>query len=210
MGLAEIGSQRTDEWLADCLASIVDDQTDTLSVLEALQKQATSAIERLRIPQEQRELTFVLAGPRLHLAIFAHVSNVLDWTGKRLPDVQESFSLRVHWPIIRARCRKATVQIDGCKDAVDETLRKRINELKRKLYFQDSHAVAQALVTIVRAAGHHPQFGKYIGRDCMSAIVPRAGGFQTMYHPDGGSPVSYVPHLIMPSGTFKGLRQQSS
>ncbi|MDA8188241.1 MAG: hypothetical protein M0T85_08880 [Dehalococcoidales bacterium] len=112
-GLAEIGGQRTDEWLADCLASMVDDQTDTLSVLEVLQKRSTSAFGHLRIPQEHKELTFVLAGPRPHGAIFGYVSNVLDWTGKRLPGVQESFSLGVHWPMIRAKCRKATVQIDG-------------------------------------------------------------------------------------------------
>ncbi|MCL5962180.1 MAG: hypothetical protein M1358_23170 [Chloroflexi bacterium] len=195
-GLAEIGGQRTDEWLADYLASIVDDRIDTLSVFEALQKRTTSAFSRLRIHQEHQELTLVLAGPRMHLAVFGYVSNVLDWTGKRLPDVQESFSLGVHWPMISARCRKATVQIDGRKDAVDETLQNRINKLKRKMYFQDSHMVAQALVTIVRAAGQHPQFGKYIGRDCMSVILARTGGFQTMYHPDQGDVVNYPPHLI--------------
>jgi len=205
-GLAEIGGQRTDEWLADCLASIVDGEIDTLSVLEALQKRATSACAHLGIPQEHRELTFVFAGPRKHLAVFGYVSNVLDWNGKRLPDVQESFSLGVRWPMIRARCRKATVQIDGCKDAVDGTLRKRVNKLKRKMYFQDGHTVAQTLVTIVRAAGRHPQFGKYIGRDCMSAIVPREGGLQTMYHPDKGTPVSYAPHLIVPSVTGTSLQ----
>lgn len=93
------------------------------------------------------------------------------------------------------------MQIDGRKDAVDETLKKRINRLKRKMYFQDSHAVAQALVTIVKAARHHPQFGKYIGRDCMSVIVPRECGFQTMYHPDKRAPASYVlQHLIAATG----------
>ncbi len=203
-GLAEIGGQRTDEWLAECLASIIDDQTDTLSVLEALQKRTTSTFAHLRIPQEQQELTFVLAGPRLRLAVFGYVSNVLDWTGKRLPGVQQSFSLGVHWPMISARCRKATVQIDGREEAVDETLRKRINKLKRKMFFQDSRTVAQTLVTIVRAAGRHPQFKTCIGRDCMSVIVPRAGSFHSMYHTDKGAPVSYDQHLIVPAGSFIG------
>lgn len=206
IGLAEIDGRRTDEWLVGCLASIGDGQIDTLSLFEALHKRATSAFAHLRNPQEHRELTFVLAGPRKHLAIFGYVSNVLDWNGRRLPDVQESFTLGVRWPMIRARCRKAIVQIDGCKDAVDETLRKRINKLKRRMYFQDSYTVAHALVTIVRAAERHPQFGRYIARDCVSVIVFREGGFQTMYHPDKGAHVSYAPNLIVPSFTSKGAR----
>ncbi|MCL5962187.1 MAG: hypothetical protein M1358_23205 [Chloroflexi bacterium] len=107
-----------------------------------MQKRATSAFAHLRNPQEQQELTFVLAGPRLHLAIFGYVSNGLDWTGKRHLECRMCFSLGVYRPMIRARCRKATVQIDGCKEALDENLRKRINKQKRKMYFQESHTVA--------------------------------------------------------------------
>ncbi len=35
--------------------------------------------------------------------------------------------------------------------------------------------------------------------------MPRAGGFQTMYHPDKGAIVGYAPHLIVPIGAFKHL-----
>jgi hypothetical protein len=64
------------------------------------------------------------------------------------------------------------------KDAIAKSIKRRMGVIERRLERtqrgsgnRNDSAIAHELVRIVRMASRHPQYGKYIGRDCMTVIM---------------------------------------
>ena len=65
------------------------------------------------------------------------------------------------------------------------------------------------MVTLIRAAARHGKYGKYIGRCCMSIVVPREGSFTGAYHPDQARKTQHFPHLVVPGIAFRDVQLTS-
>ena len=63
-------------------------------------------------------------------------------------------------------------------DAIAKAINRRMRVIERRLESslsgsgnRNDGAIAEELVPVVRTASRHPQYGKYIGRDCMTVIT---------------------------------------
>jgi hypothetical protein len=91
---------------------------------------------------------------------------------------------------------------------IPEWLGRRLHKRIRRLLACKPRAVADELVLIVRAATRTPDFGKYVGRNCMAVIINPPGaeyGFESTYYPDHRSPQSHAPPIIFPGVAYKGI-----
>ena len=212
-GLAHIGKERkkTDEWLVDYLESIHAAHMDLVSIGEALKEEATAFLRATAVPRKHKGIAFVFTGYCHGWPFFMSISNREEEDLDHIGEVKEEFQIQVEQMKVDANPRRALlVDIAGTEEAVDKSIRQRIKRLNRKRFFhvKDGKVVAQELVSLIRAATRTPQFGKWVGRNCMTVVVkPRSGDcFDVQYHPDRASPQMYAPHLIVPGGAFKNIQ----
>jgi hypothetical protein len=109
------------------------------------------------------------------------------------------------WLRNKKRLRKLDIMINGREDAVDGSIDLAIPSVRRRFLHKTADKRAKVLVELVRRAADHATLGKYIGKDCMSVVVPASGEFIAHYHPAGSDPVQYAPNLLTNGMAFKGV-----
>jgi hypothetical protein len=194
-GIGEIAGRRTDRWLVDYLTSIKAYQMDVPSVSNALKNEATACFKSVHI-----ETTFVLAGYRCEMPFVALISNFESHEPASAGEARDNFQThvrQVRGPISSLK-RGLWIYINGCKPAVDKPIMRRVRKLARKRFFhhEEESVIAAKLVFFIRAASNTLNFGRFIGRNCMTVIIHPKHHFITKYHAEKDTPTEYMPHLI--------------
>lgn len=230
-GLAYIGGRaredhRTDYWLLENLGEITRDGEPSLEeICSAISERAASALARLPSNVRRVPLTFVMAGyDRENRPFRATVTNTRMVSGMMATRDRFISDVRRVYPWDR----RPDIHIAGAvavfeaKDkharALAELRTIVVKHMKRHGDRLDDMQVARYLVSLVRAATTHPQFGHLIGRDCLSVMAfPRKPGmlgavttsidqsgprpdtpFRSHYHPVSASTILYGPLLADP------------
>jgi hypothetical protein len=194
--------KRTDLWIADSLWSIMQRPGfgQVKELYRAFAAHAEEAFARTRqVPLTDRATAFVFAGffygmgpnGAVPAAFVGTLSNMETTPGggikvvKRF-DTQQVWSLNPAMPV-----NEVELQIDGTvaalasRDAIAKAINRRTRVIHRRLErverggpLRTREEVARELVHVVRLATRHPEYGKYIGRDCMAvACRPYDLGF---------------------------------
>lgn len=207
-GLAEIKGKRTDIWLIDYLASINASQMQVPAIVNAIEKQANDSLKA--VPKEYKKMTFVLVGYRNRMPFIALISNFEDLKNKS-GEAQDSFNTDVRQVrgLITNPQKGLWIYVNGCEQAVDKPIHRRIRKLHRKRFFhrEQPEVIADTVVSLIRAASRTRPYGRFVGRDCMTVVLKASSeeGINTKYHPDKRSPVTYMPHLITGGLAHKGI-----
>lgn len=179
--------KRTDKWIAHSLWSIMQ-RPGSWGVRDLYRTFAVHAEEALEltrnVPLTNRGTAFVFAGFFYRSTPIAFVGTLSNMKAPprggikviRQFDTQRVWSLNPAMPV-----NEVEIQVDGTeaalfsRDAIAKAINRRTRVIHRRLERMESGAplrsreeVAGELVHIVRMATHHPDYGKYIGRDCMA------------------------------------------
>jgi len=237
-GLAYIGGRaredhRTDFWLVENLGEITRNGEPSLEqICSAIGARAASAFARLPSNVRGVPLTFVMVGyDRENRPFRATVTNTRAESGVTVTRDRFISDVRRFYPWDR----RPDIHVAGAvaafeaKDKHARALAKLrtivVKHIRRHGDRLDDMQVARFLVSLVRAATTHPQFGHLIGRDCLSVIAfPRKPGmlgavsmsidqsgprpdspFRSHYHPVYASTVLYGPLLADPYFTTLGV-----
>ena len=96
------------------------------------------------------------------------------------------------------RWGRLDVVVHGTEQAVHDGLNAAINKLRTRLFQQSPRRIARGLVQTLRIASKHPQYGKYIGRDCMANLVLPSGKIISEYISEKKGKIVYAPHSVGP------------
>lgn len=195
-GLGELDAKSVDDWIVQVL---IDTKAPTIGIdacLDGLRTAASEAFARLRAKGIVEPHTFVIAGWkhfwRANAKIWL-VTNCENEAGQMVQPPYDEFELR------GGHSAPFQVIITGTEPAVDqETLPRLMNQLHMKLH---PYEMCDSVVREIRLAAKHPQYGRYIGTNCMSVTTTWDSTATAMYHPVHGSAVQYAPNFIQ---TFPG------
>ena len=197
-GLGIVGRERTDKWLTNYLVSI-DAAGKRLTEIAMCLQTKLASLRRRRVPRGAiSKLTLMLAG---------------FWGGQAFAGViSNAEESKLLW-LRHDRKRKDAVAELVRGAAIDRAIHQRIKKLKRQRFFQkaEGEAVAERLVSLVRAATRTARTGGYIGRNCMSVTItplpdyPKNCELRSSYHPDGQRSIAYGPNRITYWGTFTDI-----
>ena len=190
--------KKTDHWIADSMCSIMQrpGRWGIQEVYEAFAAHATETFENTRnVPLTRKATAFVLAGFNFWAPsaqnvvctpVAASLSNMSITTTGNIK-VERDFATVRYWAAQRSMWPNGTeIWVDGqvsalaSRDALAKAFHRRTRVLHRRLQRaeqrspRDKAEVAEDLVSVVRMASRHPQYGKYIGRDC--TVVARRFG----------------------------------
>ena len=224
-GVAEIDGKRTDYWIMDQISSTFSlGHQDIGMVAHQLAQDLTDAISKLRykglrVKLEDKGLKLVLAGyggptNGMHNDPFlAHVTDMQP-NARGAFDIQDKFTSEI-WvgadAFADGHQDDVGIFISGTRiaftagDAFASELNRRSMQARRQIKRVDlgqlpsGETIADRLAWLIREASRHPLYGKYIGRDCLSAVVhPGNGPFLGHYHPEKATASEYGPHLVSP------------
>jgi hypothetical protein len=213
---------RTDKWIADTLWNLMQQgYVDIRSLFYAFTAYAEEAYRKMRVPLTYQGTKFCFAGfinRSRALAFEATASNMIfsergNYKVKRefhtdinsfRPDVPDfESSVHIHGTV------QAFLSNDAiAKSALRQTRRihDQIKKVEREGATQDEGWVARHLVQIIRMASHHPVYGRYINRDCMTvnmaAYSNDVGCFY--YSGDKDSFMHYFPIMVNQGMVFTG------
>jgi hypothetical protein len=187
---------KTDHWIADSMWSIMQrpGRWGSRELYNAFQAHATETFEGTRnVPLTRKATTFVFAGfyfwatPEENVVgspIAGSLSNMTVTPGGGLKVERDFATLRTWAPNRTMRTNEITIWTDGMvpalasRDAIAKAFNRRTRVLHRRLQRIEQgvpqrtrEEVAKALVSIIRMASRHPQYGKFIGRDCTVAAL---------------------------------------
>ena len=189
--------ERTDEWITNYLSSQPLHRLRPHEVLDRLRAALTDTISQIRdIPTSQVALTVVAAGFHAGRPFLVEVTNFEDENGARLPQVAGVFLRHVFLP--SEPFTRLDVVVHGTEQAVHDGLNAAINKLRTRLFQQSPRRIARGLVQTLRIASKHPQYGKYIGRDCMANLVLPSGKIISEYISEKKGKIVYAPHSVGP------------
>jgi hypothetical protein len=156
---------------------------------------ARSDLANLPLPSARKRLTFMLAGFVTNRHFVYRVTNMENAEGVVSREAGEPFDIfTAIWPEAWVQ-RKTDLTIVGAELALDDTIGRRLGTFRKDSVRRPPAEVADMMVNLIRAAARHGKYGKYIGRNCMSIVVPREGSFTGAYHPDQARKTQHVPHL---------------
>ncbi len=96
---------------------------------------------------------------------------------------------------------RESIRIFGMTQAVENSLKERINDLSRQSFFltSDTAAIADQLVDFIRTAAKQQRYGSVIGPNCLSIAMysdfrVRA---ESRYHPSGHPAHNCIPILLI-------------
>jgi len=200
-GLGYIDELRTDDWIVEVLDANKVVRRDMGFAVEVLRQAATDAFSRLPAPDRGAAHTFLLAGwhcrGKRQIPYIWVVSNCEDLRNGSFGCVRERFERQYRRMERDARPETvAGLVATGMQAAVD---REECATVYAALHgARDGEATAAAMVGIVQRAADHPEYGRYIGRDCMVAIAPREGmgDVDCYYVGSAGGRVAYTPQIV--------------
>lgn len=204
-GLARIHGMPTTDWTLGQLTCMKAGALDFPTILGQLRDKLTAAWAGLSVHGRTAGITFAFAGFGRAGPFYGLLSNIEDAKGTRLPTVNAAFQSGI-WLRNKKRLRKLDIVVNGAEEAVVGTIDAAIPAVRRRFLRHTADKRAEMLVELVRRAADHPTIGKYIGKECMSVVVPASGDFITRYHPVAAEAVHYAPHLLTTAMAFKDVR----
>ena len=94
--------------------------------------------------------------------------------------------------------------VHGMCNALGGTIQSELDGLvqSKALCRAEPQEVVELLVSFIRRAADHPQFGGYIGKDCLALVLyPHPeGGADSTFHPVNAAPIAYGPHAVCRDG----------
>lgn len=176
---------RTDEWIANSLFELM--QQPELGTLKELYRAfgacAEETFDFTPVQCTRKATTFVFAGffVRTYPTAFVGILSNMQTTEAGNIRVGREFGTQQVWsPNPTMPYNELELFVDGMvptlasKDAIAKAINRRTRVIERRLERvqrgsgnRDDGAIAEELVKVVRMASRHPQYGKYIGRDCM-------------------------------------------
>jgi hypothetical protein len=136
---------------------------------------ARSDLANLPLPPAWKRLTFMLAGFVNNRHFVYRVTNMENAEGVVSREAGEPFDIfTAIWPEGWVQ-RKTDLTIVGAELALDDTIDRRLGTFRKDSVRRPPAEVADMMVNLIRAAARHGKYGKYIGRCCMSIVVPREG-----------------------------------
>jgi hypothetical protein len=203
-GLAEIRSQRTDEWAVDYLASIKANELNFPELFKSFRKHVVSTFRKLCHLGTTRGITFVIAGFGRPGPFMALLSNIEDGRGNRLTNIDDNFQTRFYFRNDKP-LRKLDIMINGAEGTI-EAFGTAIPRIRKRYLRKNPGEIATVFVQLVRKAAGHLKYGHLVGKNCMSTVVNPTGDFLCQDYPEKSSPQRYMPHLISHSGIYKDIR----
>jgi hypothetical protein len=200
---------RTDEWLVNWLSASGHLTKSLPNLVRELEAEVGREMQRFqRLPDEQRRLTFVLAGFS-HMGPFVvSTTNCEDHEGRSLPGTSTTFDSS--YCLRNAnRMMRLDVILTGTEAAVDSALFRTIQKIRKGYFRKTGKEIAQALVAIVRRASKHPSAGHLISPHCVSSVHQAEGGVLVEDHFFGERAKQHLPHLVTPSVSFKHIHVRS-
>lgn len=197
---------RTDEWLANFLASDQLLSQCFPAVLDALANALTEEFERFReLPASERRLTVVFAGFGPPGPFVASVGNQEDDQMNTLAEARDRF--RVNF-VLRSEkeMKRLDLVLHGAEAAIDEDLRRAIQKVRRALFHKTGVRISSALVALVRRAAKHPMHGHLISSHCVSIVHTRGSReISCDDHFVGSRRKIHLPHFVSPSSSLKHI-----
>lgn len=217
-GLATLGGDRTDRWLADLLTESKAGQDGMGAAVELIRRAASDRLQHLQLPAHFKSLTFVMAGwhfeqSRERACVWT-ISNSEDKDGPILaaPTSQlEAFFMRQRFDFEQGKV--CLISVNGTENAVDRACRKRMKKLRRAGMEnpQKGESICRMMVELVRVAARHPTYGSRIGRSCIATYIPsQSDTVEGWYFPtDVKTPMIYAPHFVKPTISFKDIQSNA-
>ena len=181
--------ERTDKWIANSLHNLMQNQglRTAIELYRAFGAYAAHTVARTPRPLWKLGVTFVFAGFFVRTKATAFVgilSNMRMNTAGHHQVVRQFDTGQVWSPAPRMPYNELELFVEGmvpalaAKDPIAKAILRRTRTIERKLEKgqrgsgnRDDDAIVKELVRVVRMASRHPQYGKYIGRDCMTVIT---------------------------------------
>ena len=218
-GLAQIGSKRTDEWLADELTEMKAGDLSFIELWMALKSRLDPTFNNLRVDRKHRSLVLVMAGYRPipktdgalrkfegQVAGFAgQLSNIDDDAAKPLPKPDNEFHWHSWWSPDIKELKRFPCFVHGTERAVSKNEMIGLDRVSRRASSEAPEITAGRCVYLIRRTAKNEKYGGRIGKSCMSVVVSRTGQFTAKYHPERQSPIIYAPHFIARGMSFKDI-----
>ena len=175
----------TDRWIANSLFDLM--QQPGLSTIRNLYRafavHAEETFAGMRhVTQDRKKTAFIFAGflgQQRRTSFVGSLSN-MRFSPKGYIKVERSFDPMQVWSLKPTMLpNEIEIQIDGridalfSKDVAVQAINRRTQVIHRRLErmkrsgSRSPEEIAEDLVHVVRLASNHPDYGKYIGRDCM-------------------------------------------
>jgi hypothetical protein len=176
---------RTDKWAADTLQSIMlrPGWWGIRELYRAFAKEAERTFQFTPEPLTRKGATFVFAGFYLRdnaIGFVGIMSNMVQTPTGKIKVVREFDTQTVWSPAPWMTYNELELEVHGMvpalysNDAIAKSINRRTKVIERRLErvqrgagTRNDGAIVQELVKVVRMASRHPQYGRYIGRDCM-------------------------------------------
>lgn len=222
-GLAEIEGQRTDYWIANQVFDIFRNEgCEVKRVIWRLATRIEDTLPTTRyegriLRRSSRALTLAFAGYHhsekgpYSVPFSAKISNVSRKLPGQAPTVSDVVTIETGMlrpDIVKGDFTGNIVGETAVFFVSDEAAKANLARLKRamrwikKIDVQSSSSgevTAKRLAEVVQAASHHPRYGKYIGRTCISTVVsPYTDQMWSFQHAEEYSPIVQGPHLVTP------------
>lgn len=221
-GLAQIGSKRIDEWLADELTEMKASYLPFIELWMALKGRLDPTFNNLRIDRKRRGLVLVMAGyrpvPKIEgplknfegqvTGFAGQLSNIDDDAAKPLPKPDNEFHWHSWWSPDVKELKRFTCLVHGTERAVSKNVMIGLDRVSRRALTEAPETTARRYVYLIRRTAKDEKYGGRIGKNCMSVVVTPTGHFSAVYHPEKQSSISYAPHFITASFSFKDISFQ--
>jgi hypothetical protein len=203
-GLAQVGAQRTDEWLVDYLASINAGCLTFPTLLKSVHEYVAASFLKLRHLGINRRITFAFAGFGPVGFFMGFLSNIEDSKGNRLSKIDDSFQEGLFF-----RNNKSMHRLDLMINGAEETSRTfdtAIPTFRKRYFNKPPNRIEAALVQFIRRASTDQEYGYLVGRNCLGTVIYPNGEFQCQDYPEKESPQQYMPHLVLGSMVSKNVQ----
>lgn len=194
-GLAQVRDHRTrawmrtDKWIANSLHDLMlqPGLGTAIQLYRAFGAYAERTLAFTPVPLTRRGITFVFAGFFVRnwaTAFVGILSNMRTTSAGSIETVCDFDTQQVWSPSSLMPYNELEVYVNGMVpalasgDAMAKAIQRRAGVVKRRLERsqrgsgnRDDGAIADELVSVVRMASRHPEYGKYIGRDVMTVVM---------------------------------------
>lgn len=207
-GLARAGQFATDKPTDHCVVDVLI-QSGALNgpfpnVVEQLRVAANRDFGTLIRKGVKTGVTFVILGfgPIGPFTVF--LSN-MEKSGGRLSTTAEAEFTASNYLRNTQKMQKLDISVCGSICAVNAKIQLMIKKFWKKGLRMSVEQRVDALVQIIRSAAADVNNGHFIGKNCMSVATTPVGDFVAKFHPEGYTPLAYLPHYINAECSFRDI-----
>jgi hypothetical protein len=197
--------QRTDHWIVEALQSRTNLSFNVL--ISDLKMLLRSSFKNKGPATCANGLTVVLVGFFGDIPFFCSLSNQETQNGKILAHPSTDFTVTgMIWRNPGAY-RLMNFAVHGSTAAILPKTPAGIvlKKVRHRYLNKDATSLCHALVQVTRLAATNPEFGKYIGKDCVSAVYTPDGNSCSYHYPSNNVPLMVLPHVVLPSASFQDI-----